>query len=509
MKQSLLILILILTIISCSQNKNESNFSKTGHFLPTIEQRSLIIGQITNIKDFTSAPKRINLYVDDITIDSQHSFETVIDDEGKFIFNIPLYHSIDTYLKYGDGRIRPYLFPNDTLYLKCKTDRKDGRIGFVSGKFDEKHDKFQNDFFKISDWIHYQQINKFRDSLPQDLSPLILKTKYLAYEKELLKRVEAKICNDSLNELLSNYLIYSARYSIYESIIKLGRRIENKEERQVFYSFLTDSIAFNKNALITSDYNSFINKIKFDVESRPSVFLDPKERTKEELRMDITTKELEQNLKMRQGVWSEYLAASTMYSTGFLEEEISQSVITTYAELIEESFKDPYIKQILLSKCDETREKVAMINNQQIPEKAKLNQYASLSGEDLLDKILTDKKGKTIYIDIWATWCSPCKRQIPHSLKMQEMFKKVEFVYLCCQSEEETWHNVIKQYQICGTHILLNELQFDYLKAKFLITGVPHYILIDKNGKIDFNGYPGCKADQVIETKLKNLTVKK
>lgn len=509
MKQTLLILILILSTLSCSQNKNESNFSKTGHFLPTIEQRSLIIGQITNIKDFTSAPKRINLYVNDITIDSQHSFETVIDDEGKFIFNIPLYHSIDTYLKYGDGRITPYLFPNDTLYLKCKIDKIGGRIGIVSGEFDKKHDKFQNDFFKISDWIHYQQINKFRDSLPQDLSPQILKTKYLTYEKELLKRVEAKAFKDSLNDLLSDYLRYSARYSIYEDIIKLGRKIENPKERQDYYSFLTDSIIFNKDALITSDYNSFINKIKFYVELRPNIFLEPKERTKEEFRLDITTKELEQNLKMRQGVWSEYLAASTMYFTGFLEEEINQSVITTYAELIEESFKDPYIKQILLSKCDETREKIAKINNQQIPEKAKLNQYTSLSGEDLLNKILTDNKGNIIYIDVWATWCSPCKKQIVHSVKMQEMFKEVEFVYLCCQSEEETWHNVIKQYQINGTHILLNKNQYDYLKEKFSIIDVPHYILIDQKGKIYFNKYPGCKTDQVIETKLRNMIANK
>lgn len=60
---------------------------------------------------------------------------------------------------------------------------------------------------------------------------------------------------------------------------------------------------------------------------------------------------------MRQGVWSEFLAASNMFFTGFLEEEISQEVITSYSIAIERSFKDPYVKQLLLSRCDETREK--------------------------------------------------------------------------------------------------------------------------------------------------------
>lgn len=184
------------------------------------------------------------------------------------------------------------------------------------------------------------------------------------------------------------------------------------------------------------------------------------------------------------------------------------SVITTYSQLIEEKFKDLYIQQLLLSKCDETREKVAKINSQRIPDNAKLYQYPSLNGKELLDKILADNSGKTIYIDVWATWCSPCKQQIPHSLKMQEIFKEVEFVYLCCESGEEAWHNVIRQYQINGTHVLLNQEQFEYLKAKFSIAGVPHYILIDENGTVNFNDYPGCKTEQVIENRLMNLKAK-
>lgn len=509
MKQTLLIFFLTSSLIACNNKKRDTDkFSEIGKFYPAIEQRSVLIGQITNYKYFVGTPDKITLAVDDITIDSQHSFETEIDKDGNFLFDIPLYNPIDTYLKYGDGRITPYLFPNDTMYLKCKIDRKGLKVEMVSGEFDEKHAKFQNDIMNLNHWIHYKQINSFRNKIPQDISAQEIKEKYLDFEKILLDRIENRIVKDSLSNFIGDYLRYSAKYSIYAEIIGLNRTFLSFEEKQKFYSFLNDSIVFNKKALITNDYHHFHNRYRFGVEQRPRIVLESKERTKEQFREDITIKKLEENLKMRNGVWSEFLAASNMFFTGFLEEEISQEVITSYSIAIDSSFKDPYVKRLLLSKCHDTREKVALINNQKIPKNAKLSQYAELTGKDLFNNILTDKKGKPIYIDIWATWCSPCKRQLPHSIKMQEMFHEIEFVYLCCQSKEETWHNVIKQYQINGTHILLTEEQFDYMKEKFTITGVPHYILIDKEGNIEFNDYPGCKTEEVIETKLKSLTTK-
>src|SRR5690606_24907014 len=238
---------------------------------PDIEQRSVLIGQIINYNDFIGTPNKIKLGVDDITIDSEHSFETEIDKDGNFIFDIPLYNPINTYLNYGDSRITPYLFPNDTMYLKCKIDRKGLKVGMVSGEFDEKHDKFQNDVMNLNHWIHYEQINRFRDKIPQNMSAKEIKEKYLEYEKTLLEIIENKIAKDSLNDFLGDYLRYSAKYSIYADIIGLNRTFESFEKKQEFFSFLNDSIVFNKKALITSDYHHFHNRYRFGVEQRPRI----------------------------------------------------------------------------------------------------------------------------------------------------------------------------------------------------------------------------------------------
>jgi len=499
-KKTLFIFTFILLFLSCNRNKHESEISNNGKFYPEVESRSVIIGQITNITGFSDASRVIELAVDDITIDHQHSFETEIDDSGKFMFDIPLYHPINSYMNYGDARITPYLFPNDTLYVKCQIGKKGFKIGIVSGEFDEKHNQFENEFFNQYHWIHYNQINWFRDKLSKDLTLQELKTQYLDFEKLLLENIENRIVNDSLNDTLADYLRYSAKYSIYRDIIRLDREFKI-DDKQEFFSFLKDSIVFSTKAMVTGDYQSFLNAYRFHVEPRQSVSVISDGKTKEQVRYELVRKSLEKNSELRRGVWAEFLNASEIYGLAFREEELTPTLISKYSEMIKEEFTDPYIRQLLLSMCDKTSQKVKEIANLTIPVEAELSRHDSLSGEVLFDKILNENKDKVIYIDIWATWCSPCKQQISHSLRMHEMLKDkdVSFMYFCCSSEQQTWKNVIKQYQMKGNHILLNDDQYEYLKNRFLISGIPRYILIDKNGEIINPDAPRPDSEKILE----------
>jgi hypothetical protein len=55
---------------------------------------------------------------------------------------------------------------------------------------------------------------------------------------------------------------------------------------------------------------------------------------------------------------------------------------------------------------------------------------------------------------------------------------------LCVKSNKESWQHTISQYKLSGEHYLLNNKQFEILSSVFQITGVPHYILVDKKGNI-------------------------
>ena len=67
-------------------------------------------------------------------------------------------------------------------------------------------------------------------------------------------------------------------------------------------------------------------------------------------------------------------------------------------------------------------------------------------GEALLKKIVEPYKGKVILLDIWGTWCGPCKEALSHSQEEYERLKDydMEFLYLANGSPQQAWENVIK-----------------------------------------------------------------
>ncbi len=114
-------------------------------------------------------------------------------------------------------------------------------------------------------------------------------------------------------------------------------------------------------------------------------------------------------------------------------------------------------------------------------------------------------KGKFTYIDVWATWCGPCKQEIPFMAKLVERFKgndKVLFISISVDENVEAWKKMIDadkpawaQYNIHGK----TNAQFS---ADWGITGIPRFIMIDKNGNIfaaDASRPSSEKTAQTIE----------
>ena len=110
-------------------------------------------------------------------------------------------------------------------------------------------------------------------------------------------------------------------------------------------------------------------------------------------------------------------------------------------------------------------------------------------GEALLKKILEPLKGKFVLLDIWGTWCGPCKEALSHSTEEYARLKDydIEFLYLANESPKESWENVIKEYNVSGdnvTHYNLPREQQSTIERHLDIHAYPTYKLFDREGNL-------------------------
>lgn len=118
---------------------------------------------------------------------------------------------------------------------------------------------------------------------------------------------------------------------------------------------------------------------------------------------------------------------------------------------------------------------------------------------------LADFKGKCVFIDVWATWCGPCKKEAPHFERLAEKFsgKEIYFVGLSCDKNREAWVNAVKAGASKGVQLYLepgNTFMDDYE-----ISGIPRFILLDKECRIVSAKAPAPsdpKLEQMIEQLL-------
>ena len=123
---------------------------------------------------------------------------------------------------------------------------------------------------------------------------------------------------------------------------------------------------------------------------------------------------------------------------------------------------------------------------------------------------LDDLKGKYVYVDVWATWCGPCKKEIPFLKEMDEEYKgkNIAFVSLSIDKMEhkDKWLKMIEDEGLKGIQILAdNDWNSEFVTA-YNIKGIPRFILIDKEGNIVNSNAPR-PSDPYLKEVLSTLAL--
>ncbi|MEL1244283.1 TlpA disulfide reductase family protein [Flavobacterium sp. DGU11] len=132
---------------------------------------------------------------------------------------------------------------------------------------------------------------------------------------------------------------------------------------------------------------------------------------------------------------------------------------------------------------------------------------SGLDGKEIAFKdILAQYKGKTIVIDVWASWCPDCVKGMPKVHALQKQFPDAVYLFLSYDRADDAWKKGIEKHGIQKYHHYhagTSMKQGDFAPA-IKLDWIPRYMLVDKNGKIALFKAIEADDEKLIAT-LKNL----
>jgi len=109
---------------------------------------------------------------------------------------------------------------------------------------------------------------------------------------------------------------------------------------------------------------------------------------------------------------------------------------------------------------------------------------------DMNDKSISfeqlNLKGKILFIDIWATYCPDCRKELPFLETLQQTYKgkPITFVSISVDRDKEAWKKMVKEKKLSGIHLYASPETKELFKKLYDLRSIPRYMLVDKEGNI-------------------------
>lgn len=186
------------------------------------------------------------------------------------------------------------------------------------------------------------------------------------------------------------------------------------------------------------------------------------------------------------------MACFALASKAFEDDKAKEA--TAYFDRIEKEFADVSLGKRTLGEM--AKGSLFELRNLQVGMPAPAAESKNLKGDAVK---LSDLKGKVVVLDIWATWCGPCRAMIPHERELVEKMKEKPFAFISVSADDakEDLEKFIKDEPMPWTH------WWDGSEAKLLkdwnIRFFPTIYVIDAKGVIRYKNIRGAELDKAVE----------
>jgi thiol-disulfide isomerase/thioredoxin len=201
----------------------------------------------------------------------------------------------------------------------------------------------------------------------------------------------------------------------------------------------------------------------------------------------VNTFWMDESKKYLTGKSLEFFQATLIYFAGFRKNH-EKELITLFEQFMKDYPDNGYSKYIK-PEIDQ------IVQYHQIIEKPFDETVHFVDGYEnitTLEDAIRPFRGRKIYIDIWATWCKPCKREFAHQQALKKILDEqdIQSLYISIDENDrdQQWKEAIKFYGLSGAHIRASRPLFEELCERYnkkdKYVNIPWYILVDENGKI-------------------------
>ncbi|TDQ06921.1 TlpA family protein disulfide reductase [Pedobacter metabolipauper] len=389
------------------------------------------------------------------------------------VISFPLTQPYQVTLGYDKKYKSILMVPGDTLIVA------ENHFEGKGAKVNEEVQLYQNMFYGADRFARSRETNLFM-AKSIDSCKLLLRKRF-EKESQVLEQFIQKNKPETLfitwakNELLYDYGRHLMRYVWINNL---------KPISDTYYEFIPEFPVNNNHAVVSAGYINFMDEY-FNY-TLGKVAAEKKDY-------------IAYCSSLQPGVYRDLLLCR--YADALLQAELGIVLSTNlnqFKELVEnEAFSQPIIARYNKQLKDR--------KSYELSKDSKLRSTA----DSTLQQFVAPYAGKVVYIDVWGTWCGPCVAAMPASNKLRSAMEKenadnVVFLYLCVQSDEQSWKSMIAKLKIGGEHLLLNDDQYSNLKQAYKITGVPHYLIVDQKGNVVLNDAMGPE-DAAVKVKLTTL----